>query len=184
MLRIQRLLWRTKNCPYMFVRSGVLAQTRRLSSPLSSLFITSYTLVDFLRDNDWFGAKRAVISSASSKTAYGAAFCLKDSGLGLIGLTSARNSAFVERLGCYQSTVEYQALEGSSRMFQRSISTSPAMKRCEPEFTATSPALWFTIASPGLPRIHIFFDSLIYPGRHRSSSLQPSSSTSTQQRVR
>jgi hypothetical protein len=76
------------------------------------LFITSYTLVDFLRDNDWFGAKRAVISSASSKTAYGAAFCLKDSGLALIGLTSARNSAFVERLGCYQSTVEYKALEG------------------------------------------------------------------------
>ena len=41
------------------------------------LFITSFMLADFLQDNAFFGAKRLVVSSASSKTAYGTAFCLE-----------------------------------------------------------------------------------------------------------
>ena len=40
--------------------------------------------------------------SASSKTAYGAAFCLMDeASVKLIGLTSPGNQAFVRGLGCY-----------------------------------------------------------------------------------
>src|SRR5207253_2796311 len=61
------------------------------------LFITSFMLADFLEDNRFFGATRLVVSSASSKTAYGTAFCLRDvPGISLAGITSARNRAFVE----------------------------------------------------------------------------------------
>ena len=41
------------------------------------LFITSFMLADFLQDNAFFGARQVVVSSASSKTAYGTAFCLQ-----------------------------------------------------------------------------------------------------------
>ena len=77
------------------------------------LFITSFMLADFLQDNSFFGAKRLVVSSASSKTAYGTAFCLE----GLAGvrtrsaLTSAPNEAFVQGLGCYHRAVSYDELE-------------------------------------------------------------------------
>ncbi len=76
------------------------------------LFITSFMLADFLQDNAFFGAQRLVVSSASSKTAYGTAFCLADTPqIELVGLTSASNQAFVEGLGCYQRSVTYGALE-------------------------------------------------------------------------
>jgi hypothetical protein len=76
------------------------------------LFLTSFMLADFLSDNSFFGAKRLVFSSASAKTAYGAAFCLRnDAGVETIGLTSARNATFVAGLGCYASTLTYDALE-------------------------------------------------------------------------
>ena len=40
---------------------------------LRPLFITSFLIDDFLADNDFFGARTLLISSASSKTAYGLA---------------------------------------------------------------------------------------------------------------
>jgi Protein of unknown function (DUF2855) len=80
------------------------------------LFITSFMLADFLQDNAFFGAKRLIVSSASSKTAYGTAFCRADwPGIELVALTSARNLAFVESLGCYDRTVNYGALESIAR---------------------------------------------------------------------
>jgi hypothetical protein len=76
------------------------------------LFVTSYMLADFLQDNAFFGARRLVISSASSKTAYGTAFCLQDeTKVELTALTSERNRNFVETLGCYHRTVTYGDLE-------------------------------------------------------------------------
>ena len=75
------------------------------------LFITSFMLADFLEDNAFFGARQLVVSSASSKTAYGTAFCLEGrQDITLVALTSPRNQAFVEGLGCYQRTVGYDAL--------------------------------------------------------------------------
>ena len=74
------------------------------------LFITSFTLADFLADNDWFGAERILLSSASSKTAYGTAFCIGDA-VETIGLTSAPNREFVTGSGCYQRTLIYPELE-------------------------------------------------------------------------
>lgn len=76
------------------------------------LFITSFMLADFLADNAFFGAERLVFSSASSKTAFGTAFCLQGlEGIERVALTSPRNSAFVQGLGCYERTVAYGELE-------------------------------------------------------------------------
>ena len=76
------------------------------------LFITSFMGADFLQDNNFFGAEQVLVSSASSKTAYGTAFCLHGKyDVKLLGLTSGRNREFVEGLGCYDETVTYDALE-------------------------------------------------------------------------
>ena len=76
------------------------------------LFITSFMLADFLVDNGFFGARRLVFSSASSKTAFGTAFCLaQEGGIERVALTSERNRAFVQGLGCYERTVAYGELE-------------------------------------------------------------------------
>ena len=53
------------------------------------LFFTSFMLADMLADNGWFGADVLVLSSASSKTAYGTAFLLRGKTPQLVGLTSA-----------------------------------------------------------------------------------------------
>jgi hypothetical protein len=69
------------------------------------LFMTSFMLADFLTDNGFFGAETAVLSSASSKTAYGTAFLLD--GIRRVGLTSPGNVAFTESLGCYEQVLTY-----------------------------------------------------------------------------
>ena len=66
---------------------------------LRPLFMTSFLIDDFLADTGFFGARRVMLSSASSKTAYGTAFCLSlrrgsPNAVKVIGLTSAGNLAF------------------------------------------------------------------------------------------
>lgn len=79
---------------------------------LRPLFITSFMLADFLEDNNFFGARQIIVSSASSKTAYGTAFCLEQNdSVALIGLTSGGNTDFVAQLGCYQQAVAYEDVE-------------------------------------------------------------------------
>ena len=76
------------------------------------LFMTSWLIDDFLADNDFFGSEAVMLSSASSKTAYGTAFCLaqrdKSQRPRIIGLTSPGNVAFCESLGCYDEIVTYE----------------------------------------------------------------------------
>ena len=79
---------------------------------LRPLFITSFMIDDFLADNGFFGAGHVVLSSASSKTAYGTAFCLaqrrgSDSAVKVIGLTSPGNLDFTCGLGCYDQVLAY-----------------------------------------------------------------------------
>jgi NADPH:quinone reductase-like Zn-dependent oxidoreductase len=74
------------------------------------LFFTSYMLADQLEDNAFYGASTLVMSSASSKTAYGAAFLLQGQGAEMVGLTSPGNVAFTESLGCYDRVVAYDAI--------------------------------------------------------------------------
>jgi hypothetical protein len=75
------------------------------------LFFTSFMLADYLTDNQCFGATTLVISSASSKTAYGTAFLLRGQGPRVIGLTSPGNVAFTESLDCYDDVLSYYDVE-------------------------------------------------------------------------
>ena len=78
---------------------------------LRPLFTTSFLIDDFLDDNARFGATGVVISSASSKTAYGTAFVISRRGdVETIGLTSAGNVDFVQRLGCYDRVLAYDEI--------------------------------------------------------------------------
>jgi len=75
---------------------------------LRPLFTTSFVIDDFLADNSYFGAKAVLLTSASSKTAYGAAYFLKKrEQIEVIGLTSRSNVDYVTGLGCYDRVVVY-----------------------------------------------------------------------------
>jgi len=80
---------------------------------LRPLFFTSFLLADDLVDGGLAGARTAVISSASAKTAIGTAFRLADESgadVEVIGLTSARSVEFVEGLEIYDRVVAYEEL--------------------------------------------------------------------------
>jgi len=82
---------------------------------LRPLFITSFLIDDFLADNAFFGAGTVILSSASSKTAYGTAFCLaqrrgRPGAPRIVGLTSAGNIEFTRGLGCYDEVLDYDAV--------------------------------------------------------------------------
>ncbi|HVZ44134.1 MAG TPA: DUF2855 family protein [Ramlibacter sp.] len=86
--------------------------TEDVQALLRPLYTTSWLIDDFMADNDFFGARTLLLSSASSKTAYGTAFQLSQRpGLEVIGLTSDANRAFCESLGCYTRVLAYEALE-------------------------------------------------------------------------
>jgi Protein of unknown function (DUF2855) len=80
---------------------------------LTPLFFTSYLLADFLLDRELFGAETVILSSASSKTAYGLAFLLSiaDPRPHLVGLTSPRNAEFARSLGVYDEVLGYGEVE-------------------------------------------------------------------------
>ena len=87
-----------------------------LQAVLKPLFVTSFLIDDFLADNRFFGAQRLLLSSASSKTAYGTAFCLAQrrgtSGASrVVGLTSPANRDFTAGLGCYDEVMLYADLD-------------------------------------------------------------------------
>ncbi|MGA0613104.1 DUF2855 family protein [Caldimonas sp. KR1-144] len=82
-----------------------------LQALLRPLYITSFMLADYLADNGFFGATRLLFSSASSKTAYGCAFELREQpGIERVALTGARNAGFVARLGLYDRVLDYAEL--------------------------------------------------------------------------
>src|SRR5882757_9146916 len=75
---------------------------------LRPLFMLSFLVDDFLAENEFYGARSVLLSSASSKTAFGLAHLLHlRAGIKVIGLTSASNAKFVESLGCYDEVVTY-----------------------------------------------------------------------------
>lgn len=94
------------------------ADTEDVQALLRPLFITSWLIDDFLADNQFFGATadptqpaQLLLSSASSKTAYGTAFQLAQrAGIEVVGLTSPGNVAFCESLGCYHRVLTYDQL--------------------------------------------------------------------------
>ncbi|MFM7332435.1 MAG: DUF2855 family protein [Brachymonas sp.] len=82
---------------------------------LRPLFMTSWLIDDFLADNAFFGSEAVMLSSASSKTAYGTAYCLsqrpKSERPRIIGLTSTGNVAFCQSLGCYDEVLTYDQIQ-------------------------------------------------------------------------
>jgi len=87
---------------------------------LKPLFITSFLIDDFLDDNGFFGAKQVLLSSASSKTAFGTAFCLalrrgRPGAARIVGLTSPGNLDFCRSLGCYDELRSYDMLAAMDR---------------------------------------------------------------------
>jgi hypothetical protein len=93
------------------------ADTEGLQMLLRPLFTTSFLLDDFFADNEFFGAETLLLTSASSKTAVGMAFCLhanrgsRDQRYEIVGLTSAGNQDFVASLGCYDRVLTYDEIE-------------------------------------------------------------------------
>jgi Protein of unknown function (DUF2855) len=84
-------------------------------SLMRPLFATSFLIDDFLAESGFFGAGTVLITSASSKTSIGLAYCLKQRGSGrpkIVGLTSQRNAAFAAGLGIYDDVVTYDAIHG------------------------------------------------------------------------
>src|SRR5207248_10639790 len=76
---------------------------------LRPLFMLSFLVDDFLAENEFYGARSVLLSSASSKTAFGLAHLLHTlrKQVRVIGLTSTANTAFVRSLGCYDYVVTY-----------------------------------------------------------------------------
>jgi hypothetical protein len=76
---------------------------------LRPLFMLSLLVDDFLAENEFFGAESVMLSSASSKTAFGLAHQLHTlrKPIRVIGLTSAANTESVRSLGCYDEVVTY-----------------------------------------------------------------------------
>jgi hypothetical protein len=76
---------------------------------LRPLFMLSFLVDDDLAEHEFYGAGRIMLSSASSKTAFGLAHLLhaRRSEIQVIGLTSAANADFVRSLGCYHDVVSY-----------------------------------------------------------------------------
>src|SRR6056297_4286477 len=108
------------------------AQTEPLHAIFRPLFVTAFCLADFLVDNDFFGAERVVVSSASSKTAYATAFCIRQhSGIELVGLTSPGNLEFVDRLGLYDKGMAYddlRRLDAGKRALYVDIAGNPQLQ--------------------------------------------------------
>jgi hypothetical protein len=81
---------------------------------LRPLFFTGFLIDDFLAESGFFGAKRVVVSSASSKTSIALAFQLFQHGrerCEVVGLTSKRSVPFVESLGIHHRVIAYTDIE-------------------------------------------------------------------------
>src|ERR1700722_8374962 len=80
---------------------------------LRPLFMLSFLVDDFLSQSEFYGARSVMLSSASSKTAFGLAHLLYSppEPTHVIGLTAAGNADFVRSLGCYHEVPTYDRIE-------------------------------------------------------------------------
>ena len=78
------------------------------------LFGTSFLMQSYCEDHAFHGAKRVIVTSASAKTAMGFGYLMNKNFNGVIeciGLTSAKNRAFVESLECYDQVLTYDEID-------------------------------------------------------------------------
>jgi len=85
-------------------------ETEDLQMLLRPLYFTSWLLADDLQDGGMAGAATAVFSSASSKTALGTVFAMKQDApeVEIVGLTSQRSRELVEELDIYDRVAGYE----------------------------------------------------------------------------
>ena len=84
---------------------------------LRPLFSLSFFCAEYLKEERFFGAKRILISSASSKAALGLAFLLaqaRSNDVEIIGMTSSANLNFVVRQRIYDDVVAYDSVSSLS----------------------------------------------------------------------
>ena len=136
-----------------YMRTGpepeILSQYEDERCVLFPLFATSYILYDFLIDNNFFGADQVLLGSASSKTGFGLAHLLfNDKSLDkrVVGVTSAGNAAFCEKLGCFDEIAIYGAenlLDASAKsVFVDMSGDKPLTVRLHEHFTNNMLATW------------------------------------------
>jgi hypothetical protein len=80
---------------------------------LRPLFATAWLIADFMQEAADFGARTMLLSSASSKTAYATAFCLKrraGAKTRIVGATSPARRAFTSSLDIFDDVIAYDAL--------------------------------------------------------------------------
>jgi len=97
---------------YTFIESDPsFGMNKDLQPLLRPLFTTSFLIDDFLDDENFFDAEQVLILSASSKTALGTAYCLKERGtIKVTGLTSGGNKTFTEGTGFYDEVQSYDTI--------------------------------------------------------------------------
>ena len=97
---------------YNFTASDpTFGKNKNMHPILRPLFTTSFLIEDFLADESFFGAEQVLLLSASSKTALGTAFCLKQEGaVKVTGLTSDANAQFVRATGFYETVETYETI--------------------------------------------------------------------------
>jgi hypothetical protein len=81
------------------------------------LFLTGLLLADWMAVHDPQGTDTVVVSSASSKTAYGVAAALRKGPVRrqVIGLSSAKHREFAAGLGVYDRVLDYEDIAALSR---------------------------------------------------------------------
>ena len=79
---------------------------------LFPLYATSFCLYDYLDDNDYFGAKQIIVTSASSKTSIGLGYALQaySKDRHTVGLTSAPNVDKVTSLSLFDQVLSYDGV--------------------------------------------------------------------------
>ncbi len=115
----------TDGAAHRAARASVYNQYRRLNGDpghvpggedvravFEPLFLTAWLIEAMFRRENWFGAGRLIVTSASSKTAMALAHVAKATSPGVerVGLTSARNIGFVEGTGLYDRVLGYDEL--------------------------------------------------------------------------
>jgi hypothetical protein len=116
----------TDGAAHRQARAAVYNQYRRLDgdpghvpggedvrSVFEPLFMTSFLIEAMFRREGWHGAKRLILTSASSKTAMALAHVARATSpeIERVGLTSAKNIGFVERTGLYDKVFGYDELD-------------------------------------------------------------------------
>jgi hypothetical protein len=114
-------------------------RSEAVQAVLRPLFATSFLIDDFLAENGFFGARQVLLSSASSKTAYGTAFCLgrldtaRAGRPTVVGLTSPSRIDFAQGLPGYDRVLGYgdwpAALDPASPTVYVDFSGDAALRR-------------------------------------------------------